>query len=209
MRKTGCLEVILARKVAHPRVVRVSFPLRAHAFLSLRTLSRVRYIFLPHPLSRLNLSIVGFRSLASLVNWFLSRSLMSRCRTNVVRSRSDDQYWLYNNHYIPEFAVYRVSAFTKVYVYVNTIMENIACLMASMWYLDCLREKYKDHNYGLWVIVNSRLSKAANDKIHICYKMEKLENTKMNTKTGIISIDGSKLILRYLEKNNKLINLLN
>lgn len=58
-------------------------------FFSHRTLARTRYIFLPHPLSRSNLPIVGFRSLASLVNRFLSRSLMSRCQTNVARSRSD------------------------------------------------------------------------------------------------------------------------
>jgi len=67
--KKSCAHA-LARFLSHSRV-----------FLSCQ-LAQTRHIFLPHPLSRSNLSIVGFRSPASLVNWFLSRSLMPCYRTN-------------------------------------------------------------------------------------------------------------------------------
>ena len=98
VRETGYLEVVVARKVgAHASV---SFPSHSRVFLSCQ-LAQTRHIFLPHPLSRSNLSIVDFRSPASLVNWFLSRSLMPCCRTNA-RSRSvfdsDGPYRPYNNH---------------------------------------------------------------------------------------------------------------
>lgn len=94
VRETGCLEVVVVRKVAYTRWC-TSLRTRACFFLA-----SSRRIFLPHPLSRSNLSIVGFRSPASLVNWFLSRSLMPCCWTNA-RSRSaldsDGPYRPYNN----------------------------------------------------------------------------------------------------------------